>query len=234
MKNWLYAGVQEGQRAATECPHALRPELEALPERMKHLSVDRRGYVVPWFVDWIDGEPEFRAMNPAKWVEAVRFKKCWVCGERLGRYLTFVAGPMCGINRTSSEPPCHLECARWSVRNCPFLNNPEAIRRTDDKIGMEGKCVGGTAITRNPGVSLLWTTKDYSVFSDGKGGKLLHMGEASEVEWWSAGRYATRAEVERSVESGLPALAAVAQQQDGAMAYLLESKARFEKCYPPE
>src|SRR5258708_35755545 len=120
---------------------------EPLPSRMLSLPIDDRGYVVPWFVDWIDGKPEFRAMDGKKFVRAVREKLCWVCGERLGRYMTFVAGPMCGINRTSSEPPSHLECARWSARNWPFLSNPEMIRRIDEKIGGDMSNVSGHAIT---------------------------------------------------------------------------------------
>jgi hypothetical protein len=129
----------------------LRPELDAagMPHRMKFLPVDR-GYPVPWFVDWIDGAPEFRAMNPNKWVAAVKKKLCWVCGSKLGKYMAFVSGPMCGINRTSSEPPCHLDCARWSAKNCPFLVRPRMVRREGD--GMEdGKFAGGIGLTRNPG-----------------------------------------------------------------------------------
>lgn len=211
----------------------MRPELEPLPSRMQSLAVDERGYVVPWFVDYVDGKAEFRAMNPEKWVHAIRFKLCWVCGERLGRRMTFVAGPMCGINRTSSEPPCHYECAAWSARNCPFLNNSQAIRRVDEQIGGgEMNCIGGFGITRNPGVSMLWTCETYSVFPDGRGGKLIHMGEPSSVEWFAEGKAATREQVMRSVESGLPALVALAQQQDGAMAALMEQRKNFERFIP--
>jgi LAGLIDADG-like domain len=95
----------------------LHPGLEAVPDRLKKLPV-YRGYPVPWFVDWIGDVPEFRAMDGDKWHLAINNKLCWVCGEQLGRFMTFVVGPMCGINRTTSEPPCHLECAQWSVRNC--------------------------------------------------------------------------------------------------------------------
>jgi len=50
----------------------LRPELERpLPHAMGTLRVVR-GYPVPWFVDWYpDGTPEFRAMDRAKWHQAV-------------------------------------------------------------------------------------------------------------------------------------------------------------------
>jgi len=218
---------------AQKCPfHALRPELEKLPSRMQNLPVDERGYVVPWFVDWIDGKPEFRAMDGGKWVQAIKFKKCWVCGERIGRLMTFVAGPMCGINRTSSEPPCHLECARWSARNCPFLSNSEAIRRTDEEINNSSPVVGGFAITRNPGVTMLWTTKDYSVFDDGNGGKLLQMGEPIVVEWYAEGALASREQVQKSIDSGLPSLVTMAQKQDGAMKFLTECVDRFQKWLP--
>jgi len=217
------------------CPHkavALRPELEPPPSRMQSLPIDERGYPVPWFVDWIDGKPEFRAMDPAKFVRAVNEKLCWTCGERLGRWMVFVAGPMCGINRTSSEPPSHLECAKYSVRNCPFLNNPDAIRRVDEVIGGDTSKVAGAMLTRNPGVSMLWICKDYSIFNDGKNKPLCHMGEAQSVEWYRCGKHATREEVLASIEGGFPALAAMAQKQEGAMKYLLECREKFDRWLP--
>src|SRR5690242_2247182 len=114
-----------------KCP-VLRPELEQpLPDRIARLPLDERGYPVPWFVDWVDGKPEFRAMDPAKWKRAVKERLCWVCGDRLGVLLVFPIGPMCGINRTTAEPPSHRDCALWSVRNCPFLSRPHMVRRED-------------------------------------------------------------------------------------------------------
>jgi len=122
--------------------------LEPLPDRMKSLPV-HRGYPVPWFVEWIDGVPEFRAMDFSKWQRAIRDKLCWVCGTPLEKkFVTFVAGPMCGINRTSAEPPCHLICAQWSARNCPFLSKPQMTRRENDL--PEGGVVGGVAMPADP------------------------------------------------------------------------------------
>jgi len=210
----------------------LRPELEALPDRMKLLPVDERGYVVPWFVAWVDGKPEFRAMDGGKWLRAVHLRLCWVCGGQLGRYLTFVAGPMCGINRTSGEPPSHLECGRWSARNCPFLNNPEAIRRVDENVPLMNDNTPGYHLPRNPGVSMLWTCRDYAKFDDGKGKSLLSMGDPSSVEFWALGRPATRAEVIASIDSGLPHLMAIARTEEGAIKALEDARARFEKYLP--
>jgi hypothetical protein len=211
---------------------ALRPELELpLPNQMSALPI-HRGYPVPWFVDWLpNGEPEFRAMDPAKWKRAVdrTDPRCWVCGgpfkTRLGFLQTFAfaIGPMCAINRVSSEPPSHIECAEWSARNCPFLSRPHAKRRESGDLG-SFENVPGVAITRNPGVSLIWKCTRYSIFNDGKGKPLIEVGQLTQPPtWWAEGRPATRAEILASIESGLPLLEATITQeanQDAARAEL--------------
>jgi hypothetical protein len=210
----------------------LRPELTPLPSRMKTLPVDERGYPVPWFVDWVDGKPEFRAMDGQKWIRAIRERLCWVCGLPLGVYKTFVVGPMCGINRTSAEPPSHSECGFWSAVNCPFLRNPQQARREDgltDTISAPG-----FALLRNPGVTLLWTTRTYSLFEDGRGKPLITFGDPEKVDWFAEGRKATRAEILQSIESGMPALMAIAKTEEGAVQELLKTRDQFIAKYLPE
>lgn len=223
-----------------KCPahHGLdasKQDLASLPDRMKSLRVDHRGFVVPWFVafDETSGTWEFRAMDSRKLVRAVREKRCWVCGEQLGRYLVFVAGPMCGINRTSSEPPCHRECALWSVSNCPWMNNPDAERRVDDVIGYtDDRRIG--AIQRNPGIAMLWTCRDYSIWKPQPNQVLITMGEPEKVEFFRCGKPATRAEVLASIESGLPHLATIARTENGGLAALEKSILRFNPFLPAE
>jgi hypothetical protein len=199
---------------------------------MRDLSVDERGYVVPWFVDWLDGKPEFRAMDRAKFFRAIKEKLCWVCGGRLGVHVTFVAGPMCGINRTSSEPPCHRECAEWSAVNCPFLANPRMVRRDADLPDGVAE-MSGFGIKRNPGVAMLWHTRGYEVFrAPNNGGVLITMGEPESVDWYAFGRTATREEVLESIESGLPNILELARMEKGGIEHLDRSRARFEKWLP--
>jgi len=190
----------------------MRPELAPLPARMQSLPLDGRGYPVPWFVEWIDGAPEFRLMDATKYRRALRERRCWCCGQALGRYVSFVIGPMCAVNRVSSEPPSHLECAEWSARNCPFLSRPHMVRR-EDEVTAACTSIGGHSIRRNPGVALVWTTRHYRVFRDPKGGPLLQLGDPTSTSWWREGRAATRAEVVASIESGLPALLELAVDQ---------------------
>lgn len=209
-----------------------RSDLEPLPERLRLLPIDDRGYPVPWFVAWLDGVPEFRAMDPRKFVSAVRDKLCWVCGQPLGRWLAFPVGPMCTVNRTTPEPPSHRECATWSIRNCPFLAQPD-LKRRQGELPEDREKPGGFALMRNPGVIALYITRRFEVFDAGGGKPLITMGEPEEVTWWREKRPATRAEVEASVNSGLPALSAMAQR-DGPLAVreLLRVLERAQQLYP--
>jgi len=190
--------------------HPLRENLPPLPKRMRSLPVDERGYVCPWFIAWVDGKPEFRAMDGRKWALAVEKKLCWVCGQPLGTRFAFVVGPMCGINRISSEPPSHSDCAEFSAKACPFLSMPKMVRRDDDDLAKIKVPAAGIMLERNPGVALLWYTRSYEVFrvtcGEANPGYLISMGDPFEAGWYSHGRYATRQEVEEAIASGLPAL----------------------------
>ena len=177
---------------------------------------------------------DFRIMDSLKRVRAVREHLCWICGQRLGRFLTFVAGPMCGVNRTSAEPPAHLDCAQYAARACPFLALPKATRRL---AGLPAGHIepAGDMIKRNPGVAMVWTTRTFRTFrcEGAGGGWLIEMGEPTSVEWYAEGREATRAEVDESIETGLPLLREVAVSEGAAaVEALARYAARFEKYLP--
>ena len=197
----------------------LRGDLEPLTARLSMLPLDARGYPVPWFVAWVDSPsgkrvPDFRVVDSAKFTQAVKERRCWVCGGPLGRWLAFPIGPMCAITRTTSEPPCHLECAAWSVRNCPFLANPSLLRN-DRELPAIAEEAAGFGLQRNPGVICLWMTRSFEVFrvQAGNRGVLITIGDPAQVTWWREGRRATVEEVEASVSGGFPALLEVAKLQ---------------------
>ena len=182
---------------------ALRAGLPPLPEKMQGLPIDERGFPVPFFVAYIDGKPDHRVADSSKMPLAIRENRCWMCGHLMGVYKSFVIGPMCAITNTISEPPSHKLCARYACTACPFLTRPHAHRRD---AGMpEGGSMPGIAIMRNPGAMCIWTTKHYDVERE-RGGFLFHYGPAVSTEWYAEGRPATRAEVQESIDSGLPEL----------------------------
>lgn len=182
--------------------------LPPMPAPMQALPTDRHGRPVPWFVHWQDGAPDFRVIRARGTDDALRFQLCWVCGRQRGRHAAFVVGPMCAVNRTTAEPPCHLACAVWSAQACPFLATPSMTRR---ERGIDTSAEGphldpaGVMIARNPGVALVWSSRSWAPFS-APGGVLIHLGEPTATSWWAHGRPATRAEVLDSMDSGLPLL----------------------------
>lgn len=192
-------------------PTIIRPDLPEMPPRIAALQVDPvRGYPVPWFVAWVDGKPEFRMADGTKMRRAIREKLCWVCGQKLDQNLAFLIGPMCAVNRISAEPPSHPKCAKFSVRACPFLSKPQMDRREND-LPPSGGCAG-IMIRRNPGVSLIWVTRSYSLVKDGNG-VLFRIGEPIALTAWREGRVATTDEIRESFDSGLPKLQEMALAQ---------------------
>lgn len=171
----------------------------------------QRGYPVPWFAAEIDGERDFRVLKPGAVAYAWTRHVCWVCGQSLGPWVTFVLGPMCAVNRNSAEPPAHRECAEWSAQACPFLVRPHAKRRDHDKPA-DAVEPDGVMLTRNPGVALCWHTTR----ADCKRREpywLFDIGRPYATTWWAHGRAATHDEVMASIESGLPSLRELAEAQ---------------------
>lgn len=192
----------------------LRDGLPPLPERMRRLPLDARGYPVPWFVAWLDGVPDFRVVGPGKIVTAINKRVCWLCGERLGSYGAFVIGPMCAVNRTSSEPPSHRDCAIFAARACPFLTRPKAQRR-EANLPADKVPPAGAMIERNPGVCLVWVTRRWQWYA-ATNGVLCEVGDPTETLWYAEGRTATRAEIEESICTGLPIIRAEAEREGPA------------------
>jgi len=191
---------------------ALRDGLPPLPERLRALPVDRRGYPIPWFVYTADdGTRDFRIADAAKRVRAVKEKLCWICGGKLGRFLVFAIGPMCAVNRNTSEPPAHRECAEFAAMACPFLTLPAAQYR---RAGLpEDYSVHPHSLPGNPGGVVLWVTysfKPYRVPGQPKNW-LIEIGPAVEVVWFTHGRLATRDEARALVDARLHLLREVAE-----------------------
>lgn len=200
-----------------------------MPRPMRQLPRDSAGRPIPWFSEVVDGKHDFRITSAVKIVAAVRDSLCWVCGQRRPRHdAAFVIGPMCAVNRVSSEPPSHHACAVYSARECPFLANPKKIRREGNK--PEETSMAGIGIMRNPGVALVWSARGWKPFrvpehltvEGAGGGVLFDIGTPAAVEWFAHGREATREEVTASIDSGCPTLREVAEK-DGP-----EAVAHFE------
>lgn len=204
------------------------------PRNIAALPHDKHGRPVPWFVAWIDGQPDFRVIAPGRIHEAVAGRLCWVCGKPAGSYKAFLIGPMCAVNRVTAEPPSHRDCAVYSAAHCPFLTTPNMVRR-EGRLPEGAEDPAGIMIRRNPGVALVWVVKGkgYRLVPDGRGGALFRLGEPVETLWYAHGREATRAEAEASIDTGMPILRTEAERDGPAAAAELDAMAAAARRFLP-
>jgi hypothetical protein len=184
----------------------------AMPDRMKRLPLSATGFPVPWFVDFQNGVPDFRVIKRGAVADAYHLKKCWICGQPLGRVGAMTLGLMCAINRVVSEPASHRDCAVYAAQACPFLANPR-MRRNEKDLPDQRIAPPGVHSPRNPGVVAIWLTRSYRPFKTPDGGALFTFDDPERVEWFCEGRAATRGEVTASIKASLPQLAALAKEE---------------------
>jgi hypothetical protein len=218
--------------------------LPDLPPRIAKLPKDDRGYPVPAFVQWMrDGEraerrepgaaPDFRYANTDFRNRAFKAGLCWICGEPMGVHRVYVIGPMCVINRTTSEPASHRDCATFAVKACPFLVKPR-MRRIGFDEDEPHSGFAGQMIERNPGCVCLYETREAKAFR-AKGGWLIRLGKPDRVDWWAEARQATRAEIMASMMSGYPLLMAeAAKEGEQSISDLMDMRADAMKLLPAE
>jgi len=194
----------------------------AVPHYMHGLVRDERGYIVPRFVAFLQDRklapygslgatPDFRAIDTKFMIRAVKGNLCWLCGQSLGRYHIFVIGPMCMVNRITSEPGCHFACAEYAVKVCPFMINPRT-RRNEKPTAADHVKVDPAGIhnDRNPGAYVLWgqvgPAKPFEV-KVGSGGVLFKLANKPDsVQWWTQGRKANRDEALAALDAGVEEL----------------------------
>lgn len=202
-------------------------QLPPMPASVAELPRDERGYPVPFFVAWLDdlgrplpeqmpfgvGKPEFRTADPRKLVRCVRHQLCWICGQPLDmRKGCFVIGPMSVINRITSEPPSHRDCAEFAMAACPFLSRPKAVRREHD---MPENSEPPGFYGHNPGTMAVYQCRGYIV-EQHDDGILLSLPLPSGIWWYREGRRAERSEVIAAIEDARERLMpdALAEGQD--------------------
>ena len=100
-----------------------------IPPFLRHLKVDERGYVTPFFVPRKDGKNLFQFYDAVKREHALKQNLCGVCGKKNTRRYAFITGPEGAASRCSSEAPMHLACAEYSLQVCPHLKFEKTQRR---------------------------------------------------------------------------------------------------------
>lgn len=105
-----------------------------LPDRMKHMDRDHRGYPIPFIVFRDDdGKPHFTINDNNKVRRCKTHDVCAICGTKLLRGRWFVGGPMSALAPLGAyiDPPLHHECMRFALQTCPYLLSAKYQGRLD-------------------------------------------------------------------------------------------------------
>lgn len=141
-----------------------------IPKELSHLKIDKRGYPVPFFVSWINGEPEFRYLDAVRAKMIIDNKLCHICGKKLNKdFFYFISGPIGLQNRISSDAAMHKTCAEFSLRACPHLYLQKADRRDNDELGKAIGSMPSPVIREKPNTLFLIKSNKFK--------KVLHEGQ---------------------------------------------------------
>lgn len=105
----------------------MNPRDVPIPDRMKHLPLDPRGY--PMFAMVItdqSGKAHFAVNNENKRQELINGDLCGICGKPLLRGRWLVGGPASAFHEHGAyiDPPMHEECVHYALKVCPYLAAP--------------------------------------------------------------------------------------------------------------
>lgn len=125
-----------------------------IPDRMKSLPRDRRGYPIP-FVVHVDkeGQPYFQLDAASKVNHCMLERRCTMCGqELLGD--CWLVGPYTRAYRPPGifhDGAVHKECGTYALQVCPFLAAPSYSKMlTPEKIQNDlAEKLGGTFVGVN-------------------------------------------------------------------------------------
>jgi hypothetical protein len=108
-----------------------------------------------------------------------------ICGTRLGAQMVFVGGELSVRNRTFADPPCHDDCARYSMRVCPYLTIPKFTHSATRPIVHPPDAVGDpTGVTAKPARWALYRCRGYRLeMVEGK--PLFKAERALSIVWWT-------------------------------------------------
>lgn len=123
-----------------------------IPDLMRHLPRDKRGYPIPANVQIDpDGTPHF-ALNPEE-IRQKLFKedRCSICGGKLLRGRWMIGGPASAFHPDGAyqDPPVHHECGHYALQVCPYLAMPSYTKPVSTKT-MANRDVPSVSIVIDP------------------------------------------------------------------------------------
>jgi hypothetical protein len=178
-----------------------------IPDRMKNLELDPRGYPIPWGVYRDkDGRAHFTINDDRRRYAAIKGNLCPICSFPLFRGRWFVGGPISAFHEHGAyaDPPMHHECATYALQVCPYLASPRYARRIEDRTLMQNDAtpilVDPTMIERRPELFISAMATRQRV-TKGFSPNVIPGKPFVRIEYWQAGKQLNQAEGESLVEA---------------------------------
>lgn len=204
----FFGGVVAARLTKGRLMTALLKGLPSLPPRMTALPRDADGQPIPYLLTRVASKFDSTLGPDLALTTLFAQKRCWLCGEQLGRYAAFVGDTLISVTRVSRIPPAHHDCAKYAALT--GLLQPKTLK-----------------------VSLVWVTRDYGMRRTADG-HVFAVGDAEQAFWFADGRGATREEVTTAMQEALPDLYEVAKKSgDAALGGLDLQVARASRQFPP-
>lgn len=165
-----------------------------LPERMRNLPTDHRGYPIPAnILKDENGVYHFIINDENKRQEQIRLQNCAICDGPLNGEFWFVGGPLSALHPEGAyiDTAQHYECVTYALQVCPYLAtrpykrpDPEKVRERVAKSSKEEIFVDPTMIPGQPDVFLLVKSNEFQIINHGQYVKPVR---ALELEAWVDG-----------------------------------------------
>lgn len=170
-----------------------------IPDRMRDLPIDPRGYPVPVNVTRDrNGKPNFATNDETARQMLFRQDNCGICGGKLLRGRWSIGGPGSALHPDGAflDPPMHYECARYAVQACPYLAMPTYSKSVSKIAPMGvGPVKGGiaynpTVFSNRPDLFLLvmYVGQKLTYYDSGFVRSLRPKRPLRSIEYWQDGR----------------------------------------------
>jgi hypothetical protein len=173
------------------------PRTIPIPERMKHLGTDHRGYALFYVaLRTDDGKVNFIVNDVKKTFACAKQNLCSLCGQELERARWFVGGPLSALAKEGAyfDPPMHFDCMRYALAVCPWLTmanyrRKQTIEQIAEKVHQA--VVDHTQIPERPPLFVAGMTADHDVYlygEDHTAFRFVPHRPFLNMEYWQNGR----------------------------------------------
>jgi hypothetical protein len=162
------------------------PARVPIPRRLPSRPRDPRGFAISWFSLILpDGSARISVNDSAKRSRALAHRLCWTCGQPLGRFVSFVLGPVQTLSRITTELPSHRECILLCAARLPISG--QSATRAFGRAVLELLCGYRSPLPDNPGLHALWVTRTYQPEPTPRDARIIRIGEPESVTWRRGG-----------------------------------------------